>query len=81
MYFVASAEINRQWVLDYRWIRRLPSAFACTVYDGASPPRISLCHLPAVRTPRRLYQPSEVLRLAIVDFEGFEEYGAMRRKR
>ena len=28
---------------------------------------------------RRLYQPSQVLRLAIVDFEGFEDYQAGRR--
>ncbi len=29
--------------------------------------------------PRRLYQPAQVLRLAIVDFEGFEEFGAGQR--
>ena len=29
--------------------------------------------------PKRLYEPSQVLRLAIVNFEGFEEYGAGQR--
>ena len=32
-----------------------------------------------VAAPKRLYQPSQVLRLAIVDFEGFEQYGAGQR--
>jgi hypothetical protein len=32
-----------------------------------------------VPPPKRLYQPSQVLRLAIVDFEGFEEFGAGQR--
>ena len=32
-----------------------------------------------VLPPKRLYQPSQVLRLAIVNFEGFEEYGAGQR--
>ena len=44
--------------------RRLESRYA--IYQPSEP-------------PRRLYQPSEVLRLAIVDFEGFEEYGAGTR--
>ena len=32
-----------------------------------------------VVAPKRLYQPSQVLRVAIVDFEGFEQYGAGQR--
>jgi hypothetical protein len=32
-----------------------------------------------VPAPKRLYQPAQVLRLAIIDFEGFEEYGAGER--
>lgn len=32
-----------------------------------------------VLPPQRLYEPSQVLRLAIVDFEGFEEYSAGER--
>ena len=32
-----------------------------------------------VPPPKRLYRPSQVLRLAIVDFEGFEEFGAGQR--
>ena len=44
--------------------RRLESRYV--VYQPAKP-------------PRRMYKPSEVLRLAIVEFEGYEEYGAGTR--